>query len=175
MRPWGVSFLAPASPAPFVRPLGVRCLGAVEASYLSIDSTRSSGSQNGMQGPRRRWGFETRSETPFATRSLLDNPQRGWVESFTSTDAFIASNWGALSDTRLSSAPHDGARTAYYAVLALRAVRPALAGGRAALASAGAERRSFFAARSRILARLAVRLACSRTPRALSSASRAPS
>src|SRR3974377_1415183 len=81
---------------------------------------------------------------------------------------------GCSLDTRLSGAPHSGAGTTDYAVLALRAVSPALAGGRAALASAvGAERRSFFAAYSSACARRAVRLACSRTPRALSWASSA--
>lgn len=85
---------------------------AIVTSYLSIDSTRSSGSQSGVQGPRRRWGFETRSETPFATRSVLDGAAMRFAGILTRTDAFIATNW-VLSDTRLSSAPHDGAWTAF--------------------------------------------------------------
>ena len=63
------------------------------ASYRSIDSTRSSGSQCGLPGPRRRWGFETRNETQFATRSPPENSEFGDFECFTSTDAFIVSNW----------------------------------------------------------------------------------
>lgn len=66
---------------------------AVVASYLSIDSTRSSGSQGGLQGPRRKWGFETRSETQICYTRCSREPACGFVESFTSTDAFIATNW----------------------------------------------------------------------------------
>jgi hypothetical protein len=68
---------APAGPTPFERPWCTRGGSAVVASYLSIDSTRSSGSQDGVQGSRRRWGFETRSETPFAKRGVLGCPPRG--------------------------------------------------------------------------------------------------
>lgn len=127
----------------------------------------------GVRGPRRRWGFETRSETQFSStrcsrRLVMGSPGASTLRTRSSLSI------GALLDTRFSGAPHGGAGTTDYAVLALRTAGPALAGGRAALASAvGAERRSFFAASSSARARRAVRLACCRTPRAASWASRA--
>jgi hypothetical protein len=145
------------------------------ASYRSIDSARSSGSQRGLPGPRRRFGCETRNETQFATRSPLEGSEFRDPECFTTTDAFIVSNW-VLFLKRARWRSERGMSDVVYAAFLLRSVRPALAGGGTALVSAvGAERLSFFAATSRLRARLAVLMACFRTPRALCSASTAPS
>jgi hypothetical protein len=85
-----------------------------------------------------------------------------------------AGTWSPVMLVKMGPEGTGGDRVTHYAVLALRTAGPALAGGRAALASAvGAERRSFFAVCSSARARRAVRLACCRTPRAASWASRA--
>lgn len=81
---------------------------AIQTSYRSIDSTRSSGSRRPTR-PETQMGIRNAERDAICETKCVRRLSTRVVEGFTTTDAFIASNWCSL-DARLNGAPRGRSR-----------------------------------------------------------------